>query len=69
MRVPVHNIGKERTVRNITIAIILHAIIMELVSMIETPFLVCAHRDSWDTLAILSISAYLDLVKTTELVF
>lgn len=51
--VPVHNIGKERTVRNITIAIILHVIIMELVSTVETPFLVCAHRDSWDTLAML----------------
>lgn len=55
--------------RNITIAIILHVIIMELVSMVETPFLVCAHRDSWDTLAMLSISVYLDLVKTMGLVF
>lgn len=55
--------------RNITIAIILHAKILELVSMVETPFLVCVHRDSWDTLAILSISVYLDLVKTMALVF
>lgn len=42
---------------------------MELVSMVDTPFLVYAHRDSWDTLAMLLISAYLDLVKTTGLVF